>query len=129
MFVKCPYCQHQSISSLTEVYFYTSMQCHFQGMQWNEHKLIQQFQTIHPFCTSIYFRFPFVLPFWLTLPDPRKESSRKFFFLTYLGCIIWMLPMTYLLVWWSTIVGNTFGIPPEVNKEADKKSKQCAKMK
>jgi len=59
-------------------------------------------------------RFPFVLPFWLTLPDPRKESSRKFFFLTYLGCIIWMLPMTYLLVWWSTIVGNTFGIPPEV---------------
>jgi len=58
--------------------------------------------------------FPFKLPFWLTLPDVRKPSSRKFFILTLLGSSFWICVLIYLLVWWSTVTGTTLGVPPEV---------------
>lgn len=57
---------------------------------------------------------PIIVPLWLTLPDTRKESAKKFFPITFLGSILWIAAFSYLMVWWATVTGNTVGIPPEV---------------
>merc|ERR1711963_1162403 len=65
--------------------------------------------------TVTYFiLLPVVFPLWLTLPDTRKQSARKFFLITFFGSIIWIALYSYLMVWWATVTGNTAGIPPEV---------------
>merc|ERR1711963_749616 len=65
--------------------------------------------------TVTYFiLLPVVFPLWLTLPDTRKQSARKFFPITFFGSIIWIALYSYLMVWWATVTGNTIGIPPEV---------------
>ena len=60
------------------------------------------------------FLFPVRLPLWLTLPDTRKPSSRKWFPISLIGSLIWIGVFMYLMVWWSTVAGVTFGVPPEV---------------
>ena len=41
-------------------------------------------------------------------------SAKKFFPITFFGSILWIAAFSYLMVWWSTVTGNTVGIPPEV---------------
>uniref|UniRef100_A0A3Q1HZF3 Solute carrier family 24 member 2 n=1 Tax=Acanthochromis polyacanthus TaxID=80966 RepID=A0A3Q1HZF3_9TELE len=57
---------------------------------------------------------PIVLPLWLTLPDVRKTSSKKFFPITFLGAICWIAGFSYLMVWWAHQVGDTIGITEEI---------------
>jgi len=57
---------------------------------------------------------PLVLPLWLTLPDTRKPESKKFFAITFIGSILWIAVFSYLMVWWATVTGEAFSIPPEV---------------
>uniref|UniRef100_A0A3Q3X0X8 Sodium/calcium exchanger membrane region domain-containing protein n=1 Tax=Mola mola TaxID=94237 RepID=A0A3Q3X0X8_MOLML len=57
---------------------------------------------------------PIVLPLWLTLPDVRKQSSKKFFPVTFLGAICWIACFSYLMVWWAHQVGETIGITEEI---------------
>ncbi|XP_070848765.1 sodium/potassium/calcium exchanger 2-like isoform X1 [Chaetodon trifascialis] len=57
---------------------------------------------------------PIVLPLWLTLPDVRKPSSKKFFPVTFLGAICWIACFSYLMVWWAHQVGETIGITEEI---------------
>ncbi|XP_076581590.1 sodium/potassium/calcium exchanger 2 isoform X5 [Chaetodon auriga] len=57
---------------------------------------------------------PIVLPLWLTLPDVRKASSKKFFPVTFLGAICWIACFSYLMVWWAHQVGETIGITEEI---------------
>ncbi|XP_075306739.1 sodium/potassium/calcium exchanger 2-like isoform X6 [Odontesthes bonariensis] len=57
---------------------------------------------------------PIVLPLWLTLPDVRKNSSKKFFPVTFLGAISWIAIFSYLMVWWAHQVGETIGITEEI---------------
>ena len=57
---------------------------------------------------------PLILPLWLTLPDTRKPESRKFFAITFVGSILWIAIFSYLMVWWATVTGEAFSIPPEV---------------
>jgi sodium/potassium/calcium exchanger 2 len=65
--------------------------------------------------TITYFiLLPIVFPLWLTLPDTRKKTSRKFFAITFVGSILWIAVFSYLMVWWATITGDTVGLPPEV---------------
>merc|ERR1711963_708434 len=65
--------------------------------------------------TVTYFiLLPVVFPLWLTLPDTRKQSARKFFPITFFGSIIWIALFSYLMVWWATRTGNAFNFPPEV---------------
>ncbi|XP_042548880.1 sodium/potassium/calcium exchanger 2 [Dipodomys spectabilis] len=58
--------------------------------------------------------FPIVFPLWLTLPDVRKPSSRKFFPITFFGAITWIAAFSYLMVWWAHQVGETIGISEEI---------------
>ncbi|XP_048213533.1 sodium/potassium/calcium exchanger 2 [Perognathus longimembris pacificus] len=57
---------------------------------------------------------PIVLPLWITLPDVRKPSSRKFFPITFFGAITWIAVFSYLMVWWAHQVGETIGISEEI---------------
>ncbi|XP_014445249.1 sodium/potassium/calcium exchanger 1 isoform X2 [Tupaia chinensis] len=60
------------------------------------------------------FLLPVVLPLWLTVPDVRRQESRKFFLVTFLGAIIWIAVFSYLMVWWAHQVGETIGISEEI---------------
>ncbi|XP_075999992.1 sodium/potassium/calcium exchanger 2-like isoform X2 [Genypterus blacodes] len=60
------------------------------------------------------FIMPIVLPLWLTLPDVRKQSAKKFFPITFLGAICWIAGFSYLMVWWAHQVGETIGITEEI---------------
>ncbi|XP_039997036.1 sodium/potassium/calcium exchanger 2-like isoform X2 [Xiphias gladius] len=60
------------------------------------------------------FIMPVVLPLWLTLPDVRKPSAKKFFPITFLGAICWIAGFSYLMVWWAHQVGETIGITEEI---------------
>ncbi|XP_056299038.1 sodium/potassium/calcium exchanger 2-like [Pseudoliparis swirei] len=57
---------------------------------------------------------PIVLPLWITLPDVRKATSKKFFPITFLGAISWIAVFSYLMVWWAHQVGQTIGITEEI---------------
>ncbi|RWS27223.1 sodium/potassium/calcium exchanger Nckx30C-like protein, partial [Leptotrombidium deliense] len=57
---------------------------------------------------------PIIMPLWITLPDVRRPEKRHFYYLTFLGSIIWIAIFSYLMVWWANMVGDTFGIPSEV---------------
>ncbi|CAI5679731.1 sodium/potassium/calcium exchanger 2 isoform X2 [Oreochromis niloticus] len=57
---------------------------------------------------------PIILPLWLTLPDVRRETSEKFFPVTFLGSILWIAFFSYLMVWWAHQVGETFWITEEI---------------
>lgn len=57
---------------------------------------------------------PIVFPLWITLPDVRKPSSRKFFPITFFGSITWIAAFSYLMVWWAHQVGETIGISEEI---------------
>ncbi|KAM7418992.1 hypothetical protein PAMA_016216 [Pampus argenteus] len=57
---------------------------------------------------------PIVLPLWITLPDVRRETSARFFPVTFLGSISWIAFFSYLMVWWAHQVGETFWITEEI---------------
>ncbi|XP_034544383.1 sodium/potassium/calcium exchanger 2 [Notolabrus celidotus] len=57
---------------------------------------------------------PIVFPLWLSLPDVRRETSAKFFPITFLGAIGWIAFFSYLMVWWAHQVGETFYITEEI---------------
>ncbi|XP_061465497.1 sodium/potassium/calcium exchanger 2 [Rhineura floridana] len=58
--------------------------------------------------------FPIVFPLWITLPDVRNHSSKKFFPFTFFGSISWIAVFSYLMVWWAHQVGETIGISEEI---------------
>uniref|UniRef100_A0A674CTD9 Solute carrier family 24 member 2 n=1 Tax=Salmo trutta TaxID=8032 RepID=A0A674CTD9_SALTR len=57
---------------------------------------------------------PIVFPLWLSLPDVRRETSKKFFPITFIGAICWIAAFSYLMVWWAHQVGETFWITEEI---------------
>ncbi|XP_073699083.1 sodium/potassium/calcium exchanger 2-like [Garra rufa] len=57
---------------------------------------------------------PIVFPLWLSLPDVRRDTSKKFFPFTFLGSISWIAVFSYLMVWWAHQVGETIGITEEI---------------
>lgn len=56
-------------------------------------------------------------PMELTLPNIRKLHQNGLVILwAFLGSIMWMAILAYLLIWWVVVIGDTFNITPEVNK-------------
>lgn len=60
---------------------------------------------------------PIVFPLWLTLPDTRRQSKRKYFPVTFIGSILWIAAYSYFMVWWANVAGETVEIPPEVKNK------------
>ncbi|KAI2798961.1 hypothetical protein RDWZM_006724 [Blomia tropicalis] len=57
---------------------------------------------------------PIIFPLWLTLPDVRRPEKRKYFAFAFIGSILWIAIYSYLMVWWATLVGETFRMPAEI---------------
>ena len=46
--------------------------------------------------------------------DVRKPDKKKYFIINYIFSGLFMGALAFLVVWWATITGQTFGIPPEI---------------
>ncbi|XP_068246149.1 sodium/potassium/calcium exchanger Nckx30C-like isoform X2 [Palaemon carinicauda] len=57
---------------------------------------------------------PLIFPLWLTLPDTRTPRGKRFFFVTFVGSIVWIAIFSYLMVWWATLTGQALNIDSEV---------------
>lgn len=59
---------------------------------------------------SYLLRLPVLLPLWISLPDVRKQKSRKFVVFTLLGSLLWMIVFLYILSWLTHQVADTVAI-------------------
>ena len=57
---------------------------------------------------------PLIFVLYHTLPDVRRTRFENWYLAAFFGSIVWIGVFSYLMVWWITITGNTFGIPAEV---------------
>ncbi|EDO48007.1 predicted protein, partial [Nematostella vectensis] len=57
------------------------------------------------------FTLPSILVFYVTIPDCRKKTWRKFYLVTFTVAVIWMAVLSYFLVWMVAIIGYTYTIP------------------
>lgn len=60
------------------------------------------------------FTLPSIILFYLTIPDCRKKSMRRFYLVTFTVAVLWMAILSYLLVWMVAIIGYTYTIPEGV---------------
>lgn len=58
--------------------------------------------------------WPVSLLFYITIPDCRKETWKKWFPCTFLVAVTYIGLLSYLLSWMVTIIGYTFNIPDTV---------------
>lgn len=58
--------------------------------------------------------FPLAFGMFLTIPDCRRPMFKKFYFATFLMCIVWIMLLAYVMVWMATIFGHFYGIPDPV---------------
>lgn len=57
---------------------------------------------------------PVIFPLWLTLFDVRNEKYKKYYWLTFIGSMVWLGFFSGAMVWWATIVGWCWNIPSTV---------------
>jgi len=55
--------------------------------------------------------FPIILVLSVTVPDVKKVKNQKWCFITFIMSCIWIGLLTFLLLYWTEIIGNTLGIP------------------
>lgn len=60
------------------------------------------------------FTLPSIILFYITIPDCRKRSLRRFYLVTFTIAVLWMAFLSYLLVWMVAIIGYTYTIPEGV---------------
>jgi len=51
-----------------------------------------------------------MIPMWITTPDPNNPTRKKFFALTFIISILWIMVFSYFMVWWATVIGQVVGI-------------------
>jgi len=61
-----------------------------------------------------FISLPLMVPMWITLPDTRNPTKKKWFVITFFGSILWIAGFSYLMVWWATVSGETIGISDAV---------------
>jgi len=49
-----------------------------------------------------------------TVPNTQFTRNRKYFIIAFIMSIVWIAVYSFLMVWWATQIGDTWGIPPEV---------------
>ncbi|KAM4747299.1 sodium/potassium/calcium exchanger 5 [Rhinophrynus dorsalis] len=57
---------------------------------------------------------PIITVLYLTVPDCRRKTWKKWFIFTFIMSAVWISAVTYILVWMVTIVGETLSIPDTV---------------
>ncbi|KAK3796508.1 hypothetical protein RRG08_003228 [Elysia crispata] len=51
---------------------------------------------------------------YITIPDCRQDSMRKWFLVTFFMSLVWLSAFSFLMVWMITIIGFTVDIPDSV---------------
>ncbi|CAK9005813.1 Sodium/potassium/calcium exchanger 2 (Na(+)/K(+)/Ca(2+)-exchange protein 2) (Retinal cone Na-Ca+K exchanger) (Solute carrier family 24 member 2), partial [Durusdinium trenchii] len=51
---------------------------------------------------------------YFTIPDCRREIFDKYYFATFIMCIVWIAALSYLMIWMATLFGKTAFIPDPV---------------
>jgi len=54
--------------------------------------------------------WPLVIPMFLTVPDPNNPKMKKFFPLSFIGSLAWIIVFSYLMVWWADDLGGYLDI-------------------
>ena len=54
---------------------------------------------------------PFILAFYITVPDVRQPGCHKYVYVSFILCLAWMGIFSYFMVTWVEIIGATLGIP------------------
>lgn len=54
---------------------------------------------------------PFVIAFWMTIPDIRMPGRQKYVYVSFAMCLVWMGILSYFVVIWIETIGATIGIP------------------
>ena len=72
--------------------------------------------NIHTYTSFALLQNIEILSYFIRKTNFTFVSAKKFFPITFFGSILWIAAFSYLMVWWSTVTGNTVGIPPEVRK-------------
>ena len=54
---------------------------------------------------------PFILAFYVTVPDVRQPGCHKYVYVSFILCLAWMGIFSYFMVTWVEIIGATLGIP------------------
>ncbi|XP_052791365.1 sodium/potassium/calcium exchanger 2-like isoform X1 [Mya arenaria] len=57
---------------------------------------------------------PLIFPMWILLPDTRRPEKKKWYLVSFFGCIVFIFIYSYLMVWWANQTGETIGIPDEI---------------
>lgn len=57
---------------------------------------------------------PLTAVMFVTVPDCRQDSKRKWFLVTFFMSLVWLSAFSFLMVWMITIIGYTVNIPDSV---------------
>ncbi|RUS84093.1 hypothetical protein EGW08_008132 [Elysia chlorotica] len=57
---------------------------------------------------------PLIAMMYVTIPDCRRDSLRKWFLVTFFMSLVWLSAFSFLMVWMITIIGFTVNIPDSV---------------
>lgn len=55
--------------------------------------------------------FPLAFVMFVTIPDCRKEKWEKWWLVTFIMSIVWIMIFSYIMVWMVSMVGYTIGVP------------------
>lgn len=50
-------------------------------------------------------KLPICVPLYYTLADVREDTARVYFAWTFFGSIVWVAVFSYMMVWWTTVIG------------------------
>ncbi|KAI6236703.1 hypothetical protein M3Y95_00186400 [Aphelenchoides besseyi] len=96
--------------------------------QRNEQSMNLQWpSTFYKRCVFVFLA-PICFPLYWTLPDVNKQEKRKHYLITFLGSVLWIAALSYLMVkrqhvnlniiiskvWMAQVIGDTFSIPNEI---------------
>ncbi|KAI6200145.1 hypothetical protein M3Y96_00701900 [Aphelenchoides besseyi] len=69
--------------------------------------------TFYKQCVFVFLS-PICFPLYWTLPDVNKQEKRKHYLVTFVGSVLWIAALSYLMVWMAQVIGETFSIPNEI---------------
>ena len=61
-----------------------------------------------------FWGLPLAIAFWLTIPDCRRPMFEKWWFFTFLNCIIWIGLLASIMVWMVERFGIMYNVPASI---------------
>ncbi|KAK7494254.1 hypothetical protein BaRGS_00014536, partial [Batillaria attramentaria] len=110
----CCRCNTTEIQSETTVLYTKGRQLILPSLEaetW--HKLCERPDGLL-WCLLWILALPLSTAMFLTVPDCRRPSCRKWFWLTFILSLVWLSLFSFLMVWMITVIGYTANVPDSV---------------